>query len=161
MLVLAMTSPYVTTLADSPSTEFEENAYKFSVDLVDATLRELDFLKDVENHPELFTSTMMRGAIYRYENYWLPLIFEHTGVAGRLITLAPPLDIHWVWHCHMLSPYFYEKDCLRVVNDVIDHKIMTTAERSLATTATKLIWEKKYPNEPFDLNEKARARFHK
>ena len=149
-----MSSVDVKSLSKTQAVDFNENAYIFSIDLVDAALRELDFLKDVESHPELFTPTMIQGAIYRYEHFWLPLVVEEGGAGGRDIMLAPPLDVHWVWHCHMLGPYFYEKDCLRVVDNVINHRLMTTAERKLAMTAARIIWEKRYPDEPFDLNEK-------
>lgn len=64
-------------LAEIPTIEFDENSYRFTIDLIDAALRELDFLKDIESHPELFTPMMMRGAIYRYEHFWLPLVVEH------------------------------------------------------------------------------------
>lgn len=29
----------------------------------------------------------------------------------------PPLDVHWVWHCHMLSPIHYQQVRLFTIED--------------------------------------------
>ena len=36
----------------------------------------------------------------RYEKFWLPLLKSVSPKTRR--QLAPPLDIYWIWHCHML-----------------------------------------------------------
>ena len=25
------------------------------------------------------------------------------------LDVIPPLDVHWIWHCHMLSPVHYQE----------------------------------------------------
>lgn len=57
---------------------------------------------------------------YRYEHFWLPLVAKTSEV-----TLSPPLDVHWIWIVHMLSPEHYEKDCISIVGKVIPHRLMT------------------------------------
>jgi len=50
--------------------------------------------------------------------FWLPLAAKH----NREV-LSAPLDIEWVWHCHMLSPRAYAADCERLVGVVVDHTL--------------------------------------
>ncbi len=60
-------------------------------------------------------------AFFRYEKYWLPLVGtlpEDYTKAG----LSPPLDVYWIWHCHMLSPVVYAQDMKRMYLHVINHK---------------------------------------
>jgi hypothetical protein len=40
----------------------------------------------------------------------------------------PPLDVHWVWHVHMLSPVNYREDCTTICGTVIDHKLLSADE---------------------------------
>ena len=88
----------------------------FSVDLVEACQRELDFLSDVDQHEVLTTrGPAVLRAIRRYEQYWLPLAARHPTEQ-----LVPGLDVHWVWHCHMLAPYSYESDVSRLVGRYTD-----------------------------------------
>ena len=80
---------------------------------------------------------------YRYETLWLPLAAEH-----KALSLTAPLDIAWVWHCHLLAPVAYVKDCLRVCNSEIDHSLTPILDR----TETQKLWTKKYPDVNFDIN---------
>ena len=43
---------------------------------------------------------VLREAIQRYENVWLPLLANNGNGSNPL--LVPPIDVEWVWHCHML-----------------------------------------------------------
>ncbi len=88
----------------------------------------------------------MKNAIRRYETCWLPLVAEHNGKE-----VAPPLDVHWVWHVHMLAPYYYEKDCLHIVNMVPDHKLLSDNARHSAMDRAKSIWEDRFKGEPFHI----------
>ena len=133
------------TAAKVPET-FNARDIQISVDLVDAARHQLAFLKEVDSHSSLYTGTIVKNSIRRYETCWLPLAAEHKGRE-----IAPPLDVHWVWHVHMLAPYFYEKDCTKIVNAVVDHKLMSTNSREAAMERAREIWEEKYNNEPFDL----------
>ena len=137
--------------AAAPSTsngapqKFHEKDIHLSVDLVDAARKQLVFLKEVDRHKNLYDGPTVKNAIRRYEQIWLPLVAE-----TKAKELAPPLDVHWVWHVHMLAPYFYEKDCLRMVNVVPDHKLMSENSRQAAMENAKKVWEKRC-GEPFNL----------
>ena len=87
------------------------------IDLVSAAQDEYDFLRMIDAHPTLYKEPVIRNAIYRYEKYWLPLAAEYEGQF-----LPAPLDIEWVWHCHMLNPFQYRLDCGKIVNKVVDHR---------------------------------------
>ena len=58
------------------------------IDLVTAAQGEYEFLRMVDEHPALFREPVIRNAIYRYEQYWLPLVAEY----GEEF-LPAPLDI--------------------------------------------------------------------
>ena len=127
-----------------PPPKFDPNSIKISVDLVYAAHRELAFLRKVDSYPALYEGPVVKNALRRYELFWLPLAAEHDN-------LAAPLDIHWVWHCHMLAPLYYEKDCLRVVYKVVDHKILTENSRAAAVQHARKLWQEKYKHEPFEV----------
>ena len=112
---------------------------EISINLKTAMLKQLKFLRDVDGNPWLYSGPYLRNAIRRYEHCWLPLAADCPG-------LQPPLDIHWVWHVHMLAPYFYEKDCLTLVNTVVDHGLPEDEQHGLEVT--KKLWAKRY-TEPF------------
>ena len=123
---------------------FREKSINISLDLVDAARKQLVFLREVDKHPDLYSGDLVRKAIRRYEQMWLPLAAEHNGKE-----IAPPLDVHWVWHVHMLAPYYYEKDCLEIVKCVPDHKLLSDNSRHAAMERAKVIWEERYRSEPF------------
>ena len=52
----------------------------------------------------------------------------------------------------MLCPQQYERDCLGVVNRLVDHKLMSGTNRSNAQQKALKIWKSMYPAEPFNLN---------
>ena len=60
------------------------------------------------------------------------------------------LDIHWVWHVHMLAPVSYNKEFTKRFGKVINHKVWDLRSLELKRITTKKIWNKKYPSEPFD-----------
>ena len=78
--------------------------------------------------------------------FWLPLVATH----GEK-NVVPPLDIHWIWHCHLLAPYYYEKDTIRIVGKVIDHRVVGDSSYQKALQAAEKLWVKEYPNEPFEI----------
>lgn len=65
------------------------------------------------------------------------------------IHLAAPLDIAWVWHCHMLAPLAYFRDCNNLFGKIISHKPMVGSERSDAMKTAESLWIKTYPDIPF------------
>ena len=65
----------------------------------------------VDQLPALYTNrTILSNALGRYEHLWLPLILSNP----HATILPPPIDIHWVWICHMLNPTAYAIDMKRI-----------------------------------------------
>ena len=42
--------------------------------------------------------------ICRYEKHWMPFLAEVSSSIETDLNFCPPIDIHWVWHVHMLAP---------------------------------------------------------
>ena len=117
----------------------QETSFTISIDLPKAMRKQLEFLHEVDANPWLHSEPYLRNAIRRYETCWLPL-------AASRSDLQPPVDVHWVWHVHMLAPYFYETDCLALVNTTVQHDLPEDQQRGLTTT--RRLWEERY-SEPF------------
>jgi hypothetical protein len=122
---------------------------KFGVDLVEASKAEYDFLLEVQSLDYLRNDDVLRHAIRRYEMFWLPLVANQSE-STQSEYLHPPIDIAWVWHCHMLAPQKYAEHCKSQYGRVLNHSVITSmAGREL----TENIWYKTYPREPFHLNQ--------
>lgn len=119
------------------------------LDLVQAAKNELEFLRLVDQHPNLYKGPILKNAIRRYEIYWLPLVARE-GYGGRF--LAAPLDIAWVWHVHMLAPHYYEQDCIKSVSKIVDHVPLDPLQRKGGLKKAKYLWEREYPDEPFEID---------
>ncbi|ELU08152.1 hypothetical protein CAPTEDRAFT_208874 [Capitella teleta] len=119
---------------------------EISVNLIEAALRHLYFLQQFDQHPDLYSAPVAMEAIRRYETIWLPLAATHPND-----NLVPPLDIHWAWHCHMLSPSYYGDDCLTLVGKVIDNNLLSLDEQEYkrALEVTKHHWANFANGEPF------------
>jgi hypothetical protein len=142
----------MTTNGTKGSPTFVEKDIKISTDLVEASRRLLVLLKKVDEVPHLCEAgPTIENALRRYEKFWLPMLAEQNG-NGNGKDLIPPLDIHWVWTVHLLAPYFYEKDCKRIVNKVIDHKLLGEKDTKQALDRAQRMWQEKYPQEPFQVN---------
>ena len=77
----------------------------------------LDFLNEVDQFPCLYANeAILQDALRRYETIWLPAIAR----SGKL-EVAPPLDVEWIWHCHMLSPTAYQEDARKITGVIPDH----------------------------------------
>lgn len=109
---------------------------EFSVDLIKASLFHVDFLKEVNSLK--FTPEQITRAVYRYEKLWLPFCIKNNSVNKILF---PPIDVAFVWHCHMLNPTSYANDCSRLYNRIIDYKLLSNTDRSKYQAYTKPIWE--------------------
>ncbi|XP_060575002.1 uncharacterized protein LOC132732545 [Ruditapes philippinarum] len=120
----------------------------FSLDLLPQVAKHIEFLEHVAEVQDLRNENILKHAAYRYENYWLPLAAEHPNEC-----LAAPVDIEWIWLCHMLSPKQYESDCLALVGTVINHTFYSGQERQQLLQVSENHWLQMYgPNEePFTM----------
>lgn len=76
-----------------------------SIDFLSACQREVNFLRMIDRKaPCLYQKNVVENAIRRYETFWLPM-----QKAKPDLNNIPPLDVHWVWHTHMLSPQHYNE----------------------------------------------------
>jgi hypothetical protein len=89
-----------------------------SEDLKQAALDHLSYLKEFYDHPEYLQKQAREYAVYRYETFWLPFLAEN----GEL-DIVPPLDIHLVWHSHMLAPTSYASDCERLFGHILPNRV--------------------------------------
>ncbi|KAH3820042.1 uncharacterized protein LOC127881625 [Dreissena polymorpha] len=119
----------------------------FSVDLSTQCQNHLLFLRAVDNATALRSDANLQRALYRYEHFWLPLAVEHPDE-----TLSAPLDIEWMWHCHLLSPRTYIDDCTSVVGMVVNHTLKNKQDFRMSQEISKKYWNTKYPGEPFHPN---------
>ena len=115
----------------------------FSVDLVISALNQLYFLKEVNDLSTITKGDLLRKAIYRYEKVWLPLLESLSKESFSLDQLFPPIDVAWVWHCHLLSPTGYSQECHKYFGQVFDHQNLPKNEMLKIQTMTKEIWEKR------------------
>ncbi|XP_012557591.2 uncharacterized protein LOC100197680 [Hydra vulgaris] len=115
-----------------------------SIDLVQTAQAEYDFLHHVDKYPALYFENVLRNAVYRYENYWLPLVAKYD------LVVVAPLDIEWVWHAHVLNPNAYNRDCRKIVRKVIDHVPMFLALHT--QNVSQKYWCNEYPNIPYEID---------
>eukprot|EP00898_Chlorokybus_atmophyticus_P007520 jgi/Chlat1/776/Chrsp104S01305 len=120
-----------------------------SVDLITAAARLRHQLLDVAlTLPSLLEDGLeLTAALHRYEAYWLPLL---ASVSTKPTTIAPPVDVQWVWQCHMLSPTIYVSDMQHAFNRVLDHALLEGGERLHAQQRGRAAWENRYPGVPFE-----------
>ena len=142
----------VLVVLNRQGTKMGNKTIKFpsQIDLVTSAQAEYDFLRIVDAHPAVYMDPVIHYAIYRYEQYWLLLVAEN-----QEKPLPAPLDIEWVWHCHILNPFLYRSDCYKIVNRFVDHcpYKLCQANRSLS----ERYWKEKYPDIPFDTDLKNAA----
>lgn len=122
-----------------------------SVDLQTAALHELDFLKLVYHDKYLRNPLVLANAIYRYEHLWLPFLKQHSQDHLSDLEYAPPIDIHWVWHAHMLSPLAYNKNCIEHFDRVFGHQLCSSEMLRQKRARTKVIWDAYHTGEPFEV----------
>ena len=97
-----------------------------SANLTTLATYEWAFLKAIDGNNLINDEIVIKRAIWRYEMFWLPLM---SCMQPLNLSLVPPLDIHWVWHCHMLSPKQYIEDCDKLVGMIINHEIYDIASK--------------------------------
>ncbi|XP_062621927.1 uncharacterized protein LOC134283491 [Saccostrea cucullata] len=118
----------------------------FSVDLVEAALAQVEFLSTVDKYPALKSVKHIQNTRRRYEQLWLPLAAEHAQER-----LTAPLDIEWLWHCHLLCPVTYEKDCKTLFGGMVNHRLVRYHDREYVLKRSKQLWNAKYKDEPFEV----------
>ena len=111
-----------------------------TVDLETQAIRQLQFLKRVESQVYLWQSHLLKRAVYRYETFWMPL-----AASRQTENLAPPLDVQWMWQCHMLSPRAYIQDCKRVAGTIVSHTLNTPTEFNKGQEYTRMLWTSHQP----------------
>ena len=111
---------------------------------------ELDFLSHIDKNRHLYyNEDFVAYSIQRYEKYWLPLVAQVSKSPEDDLKLAPPMDIYWVWHVHMLSPTKYIKDCERITGRVIGHELVHGHDVKTKQEWTMAKWQGFYPTVPF------------
>ena len=119
------------------------------IDLIQAAKNELEFLEEVSTYPNLSSGPLVRNAITRYELFWLPLASQYLSDAQLA---APPLDVAWVWHAHMLAPHYYQQDCQNILSKVLDHSPLDRTQRDRVQNDVEGLWRQTYPDEPFHVD---------
>ncbi|KAB7506135.1 Glycine-rich domain-containing protein 1, partial [Armadillidium nasatum] len=138
---------------DKTAKLFRSEVKKISIklNLIKAAKKLLNFLREVDKAEDLYEGKKVKAALYRYEHYWLPLAAKMDPGTKA----SPPLDVHWVWIVHMLSPQNYEKDCVLIVEKIIPHHLMTEKALEKSRDLGRTAWEEHYPNEPWELNDQS------
>ena len=81
-------------------------------------------------------------------------MIEHcSGRPDSDLTFLPPLDVHWVWHLHMLAPLAYRQDLLTTsLGRTINHQPRDpqSTEARVRRKRTSEKWAELFPGEPFD-----------
>ena len=123
-----------TTLSKAAATAIASIGLSPFINFKEACNYELNFLSHIDSSREkYYDAEYVQISIQRYEKYWLPLLAELTPQleekndtsSGRKyyekLKYAPPMDIHWVWHVHMLAPVSYITDCKVRIKSKIFH----------------------------------------
>jgi len=63
-----------------------------------------------------------------FENFFENFFLKFFKASKPDLLNIPPLDVHWVWHVHMLSPVSYREDCVAICGTVVDHKLLSADE---------------------------------
>ena len=120
---------------------------ELSLDLVSAARRQLRFLDTVDNLEKLLTDPdLLEISIRRYEQLWFPLVDEY-----RSEQIVPPIDIAWMWYCHMLSPLSYRRDCRLILKRTLKHKYARSRNIIGNTNTAIEIWYERYPKDAFNI----------
>jgi len=119
---------------------------QFSVKLVKSALYHLEYLDEINSLK--FNKETIAKAVYRYEKLWIPFYLKNN---QQQLKLYPPIDVSFIWHCHMLCPTSYQ-DCCQQYDTLIDYKLISEKERKQLQAQTKPIWESNL-NVSFDYSD--------
>ncbi|XP_074308930.1 glycine-rich domain-containing protein 2-like [Silene latifolia] len=131
----------------------EAQAITFSVDLVEAAKKHLNFLAVVDRNRHLYEDHVLKRAIYRYNAFWLPLLAKHLeNPVTEEEPLVVPLDCEWIWHCHRLNPLRYKFDCEKLYGRTLGNQNVISSVQATSKSKTEEIWNRMYPEEPYELD---------
>jgi hypothetical protein len=135
--------------------EKQTPAINFSLNLTNLALHQLDFLEFIDKCRFYYTDEGARRAAYRYEKYWLPFYTSMVTGGETAFNLCPPYDIAWIWHCHLLSPIDYRRDCERVCGpgNIPDHFCFSKNDIESKQDYTRRLWEQNLPGVEFYVTE--------
>ncbi|KAL0431416.1 UNVERIFIED_CONTAM: Glycine-rich domain-containing protein 2 [Sesamum radiatum] len=125
---------------------------KISVDLVAAAKQQLKFLAAVDRNRWLYEGQGLDRAIYRYNEFWLPLLAKHSESQLLDGPLVVPLDCEWIWHCHRLNPVRYKLDCEEFYGRILDNQNVVSSAGEASRSTTEEVWKNLYPGEPYELD---------
>mmetsp|Transcript_7129 Transcript_7129/g.14629 ORF Transcript_7129/g.14629 Transcript_7129/m.14629 type:complete len:612 (+) Transcript_7129:85-1920(+) len=119
------------------------------------------------------------NALRRYRDLWLPLLAKQTSMdvgsdsngTDESVSLIPPPDVAWLWHCHRLAPARYSSYIKTRFGPDTSKKILETevafaaqfshecpddvdvnaeeANQAIVKQKAREIWRDAYPLEPF------------
>lgn len=112
---------------------------RISFDLVPAAINQLQFLEDIQALPQLQETNFLEKAIYRYEKLWIPLLLGSS--ASVQANLYPPIDVAWIWHCHLLCPTKYCHDMEKIYGKIPDYESISRDNRIQKQFLTEGVWE--------------------
>ncbi|KAH7388396.1 hypothetical protein KP509_16G074000 [Ceratopteris richardii] len=137
-------------LENGTGTELQSTKHiSISIDLVSVGKQLLRFLKTVSGLPHLHGGLSTIQAIHRYLNCWMPLIAKCDSTSDGF--LIPPIDVQWIWLCHLLKPKSYGSFCRIHYSKIIDVPIfLELSNQDDVQERTRKLWNETYPNEPFD-----------
>jgi len=115
---------------------------QFSIELKEKAINQLEFLEAINQLEPIFKGELIKKAIYRYEKLWLP--FYASGLKALGFRANPPLDVEWIWHCHMLNPQQYFKDSMNLFGKILDHTNLTMKEIIAGQERIKPYWESRF-----------------
>lgn len=126
---------------------------KLEIDLGKLALYELQFLHYIDERRSLYyNEEFVNYSIIRYEKYWMPFLAKMSEKMTTDLEFAPPLDIHWVWHVHMLAPVQYNKDCTAISKRILGHQLESLDKLVEKRRSTKSKWQETYPEIPFEVD---------
>ncbi|GKY92143.1 hypothetical protein MPSEU_000185700 [Mayamaea pseudoterrestris] len=130
----------------------ESKLFYSTEELVDASKQHIKFLRDLHKLG-VTTAAVQRHSLVRYTDFWLPLVASRHSQDDETpqITLIPPPDVAWLWHCHRLAPNHYET----YVKKTFDGKLLEATppfrfqDVDDEHDGTQRAWKEAYPDEPF------------
>ncbi|XP_021743718.1 glycine-rich domain-containing protein 2-like isoform X2 [Chenopodium quinoa] len=137
----------------SPGIEWSEaQKITLSADLETSARQLLKFLAEIDKNHTLYEGPVLDRAIYRYKNYWLPLLAKNSEPAGLGCPLVVPLDCEWIWHIHRLNPKRYKTDCEELYGRILDHSNVESTTQRTSLNQMNEIWTRMFLDEPFEVD---------